>query len=215
VTTQYYKHDFWSEENLKYLRPHFRLEKSARIINKLAGPREVELLDVGCGPATLERLLRPNVHYYGIDIALHHPAPNLRESDILEAPIQFGGKVFDIVVAQGLFEYLGEHQSEKFAEIAALLPSDGTFVTTYVNFGHRRRDVYWPYSNVQKIEDFRASLSRAFVVRRWFPTSHNWLHGEPNRRLIKAANMHVNARIPLVSPALAVEYFFICSPRGG
>ena len=30
-----YKKDFWSEENLKYSRPHYRLEKSARIINRL------------------------------------------------------------------------------------------------------------------------------------------------------------------------------------
>jgi hypothetical protein len=30
-----HKRDFWSKENLKYSRPHYRLEKSARIINRL------------------------------------------------------------------------------------------------------------------------------------------------------------------------------------
>ena len=30
---------------------------------------------------------------------------------------------------------------------------------------------------------------------------------------MKAANMHINANVPFISRALAVEYFFICSPR--
>ena len=46
-----YKKDFWSKENLEYSRPHYRLEKSARIINRIARGRRCTLLDVGCGPA--------------------------------------------------------------------------------------------------------------------------------------------------------------------
>ena len=73
-----YKKDLWSKENLKYSRPHYRLEKSARIINRLARAKEfIMLLDVGCGPAALMPLLRPNIQYYGIDIAIHDPFPNL------------------------------------------------------------------------------------------------------------------------------------------
>ena len=33
------KKEFWSTENLKYSRPHYRLNKSARIINRLAGDK--------------------------------------------------------------------------------------------------------------------------------------------------------------------------------
>jgi SAM-dependent methyltransferase len=210
---RYYKRDFWSEENTKYARPHFRLEKSAKLVNRIAGSRACDLLDVGCGPATLARLLRNNISYYGIDIAIHDPAPNLLESDILENPITFGGKQFDIVIAQGLFEYLGEHQSAKLSEIAQVLHDRGTFVTSYVNFGHRRRSVYWPYSNVQSIDEFRESLSSRFIIQRLFATSHNWHHSEPNRKLVKLANMHLNVKLPLVTSKLAVEYFFVCSLR--
>jgi hypothetical protein len=39
------------------------------------------------------------------------PAPNLIEMDILEEPVSFRGKKFDVVEAQGLFEYAGEFQS--------------------------------------------------------------------------------------------------------
>ena len=53
----HYKKDFWGEENLKFSEPWYRLEKSGRIIRKLAGGRECTLLDIGCGPATLMRLL--------------------------------------------------------------------------------------------------------------------------------------------------------------
>ena len=56
-------------------------------------------------------LLHPNIQYYGIDIAIHDPAPNLIEADFLEAPIRFDGKRFDMVVAQGVFEYVGNLQT--------------------------------------------------------------------------------------------------------
>ena len=210
---RYYKRDFWSEENLKYDRPHYRMQKAARIIRKVAGDRPQSLLDVGCGPAALKRLLPPNIDYYGIDIAIQSPAPYLVESDFLESRIGIGDKKFDIVTAQGVFEYVGELQPQKFAEIAEILEPGGTFIVSYVNFAHRQRDIYWPYSNIQAPEDFRASLAQHFVIRSVIPTSHNWHHGEPNRRIIQAANMHLNVSIPYISRILAVENFFICSPR--
>ena len=212
-SVQYYKRDFWSRENLKYAKPHYRLEKASRIINRIARGRECTLFDVGCGPAALRPLLAPNIRYFGADIAIQEPEPYLLEADFIEGPIQFGGRKFDIVLAQGFFEYVGEHQSQKFAEIAALIKRGGIFITTYVNFGHRDRQVYWPYSNVQPFADFRASLSARFDVRRFFPTSHNWRHGEPNRRGIRDVNMHLNLNVPFLSPWLAVEYFVICRLR--
>jgi SAM-dependent methyltransferase len=208
-----HKKDFWSKENLKYSRPHYRLEKSARIINRLAGGKKCTLLDVGCGPAALRPLLRSNIQYYGIDIAIHDPAPNLTEADFLETPIRFDDKRFDIVLAQGVFEYMGDFQTQKFTEIAALLNDGGIFIVSYVNFGHRDRDIYWPYSNVQTFNDFRQSLEQHFKIHRFFPTSHNWNHSEPGRKLVKAANMHINMNVPFISRVLAVEYFFICSSR--
>jgi SAM-dependent methyltransferase len=208
-----HKKDFWSKENLKYSRPHYRLEKSARIINRLARGERCALLDVGCGPAALRSLLRSNIQYYGIDIAIHDPAPNLIEADFLETPIRFADKRFEIALAQGVFEYVGNFQAQKFAEIARLLTDDGVFIASYVNFDHRDRYIYWPYSNVQSLDEFRRSLAQHFNIHRFFPTSHNWNHSEPGRKLVKAANMHININIPVISRALAVEYFFICSPR--
>jgi cyclopropane fatty-acyl-phospholipid synthase-like methyltransferase len=203
--------DFWRNEKLRYANPHYRLEKTSQIVNKLASGRSQTLLDVGCGPAMLMRLLTPNIRYFGIDISIRDPAPNLIESDFLASPIGFDGQQFDIVVAQGVFEYMGEFQDDKFAEIAAILNPGGTFVVSYVNFGHRSKQVYRPYNNVQPIGRFRKAIERRFTIDRSFPTSHNWKHSEPNRRLLKAANMHFNVNIPVLGPALAVEYFFICS----
>jgi SAM-dependent methyltransferase len=161
----------------------------------------------------LIRLVTPNIQYYGIDIVIHEPAANLMEGDLLENPIRFGDKRFDIILAQGFFEYSGDFQAQKFAEIAGLLNHNGTFIVSFVNFSHRHARIYWPYNNVQAIGDFRQSLSNHFRINRILPTSHNWNHSEPNRRLVKAVNMHVNINIPLVTPKLAVEYFFICSLR--
>jgi SAM-dependent methyltransferase len=203
--------DFWSEENLNFGQPWYRLEKSARIVDKISKGEACALLDIGCGPATMMRLLPPNVKYHGIDIKIHEPAPNLIEADIVESPISFHGMQFDIVMAQGIFEYVGDCQSQKFAEIAQLLKEDGTFIVTYWNFGHRNARVYEAFSNVQTIDEFRQDLARYFKIDRFFPTSHNWSHGEPNRKLIKVLNMPMNVNIPFVSSILAVEYYFVCS----
>jgi SAM-dependent methyltransferase len=214
VTESYYKREFWATENLKYLRPHFRLTKAARIVNRLAQGKECELLDVGCGPATLADLLDKNVHYYGIDIAIHNPASNLLQTDFVAEPIQFGARQFDIIVAQGVFEYVGRFQAQKLAEIRRLLTNRGVFIVSYVNFDHLHRRVYEPYSNVQSFEEFRQSLQCMFRIDECFPTSHHWYHREPNRGWLKAIQMRINLRMPLLSRLFAVEYFFICSSDG-
>jgi SAM-dependent methyltransferase len=211
-TVGYYKRDFWSRENRKFDTPHFRMEKAARIIRKVAQGRECTLLDVGCGPAALRRLLPPTIQYYGVDMAIQDPAPNLLEADMVMSPIRFGDRQFDIIIGQGIFEYMADAQSQKFAEIAEILKSDGTFIVTYWNYAHRNKHVYHAHSNVRPVADFRRDLARHFSVDRAFPASHNWEHSSPNKSLVKAVNMHVNMHIPVVSPLLAVEYFFVCSP---
>lgn len=212
VGNKLFKKDFWSKENLQYSRPHYRLEKSARIVNRTAGNRRCALLDVGCGGAALQSLIKPNIEYYGVDIALHGPAPNLIEADFLESPIPFANKRFDIVVAMGVFEYVGNLQAKVFSEIARLMSDGGVFIGSYVNFDHRRRFIYWPYSNVRSFGEFRRDLAQHFKIRRFFPTSHNWNHSEPRRKFWQVANIHVNVNVPFISRALAVEYFFVCSP---
>lgn len=211
TTDKYYKRDFWASENLKYVQPHFRMEKCARLINRLAKGQQCDLLDVGCGPATLGHLVSRNISYYGIDMAIHNPGPNLMEADFVESPIRWNDRTFDIVLAQGVFEYIGECQSRKFAEIKRILKPSGIFIVSYVNFDHIRKVIYQPYNNVQPADVFREDLARYFQVKRVIPTSHHWRHREPTRRLLKNLQMHVNFRIPFVSPRLAVEYFFICS----
>jgi len=213
VIEKYYKEEFWATENLNYAQPHFRLEKAARIVNRLTGGRRCDLLDVGCGPATLAKLLDKNINYYGIDIAIHLPAPNLMQYDFLGQPIRFEDRKFDVIVAQGVFEYVGKFQALKLAEIARLLKKDGVLLVSYVNFDHLHRLLYEPYSNVQSFEEFRGSLTEEFRIDRYFPTSVRWRHQEPKGRLRKAIQMHMNWNIPFITRRFAVEYFFICSPR--
>jgi SAM-dependent methyltransferase len=210
---KFYKRDFWIKENQKHVPAHYRLQKAARKINAIARGGECDLLDVGCGPATLRHLLQKNIHYYGIDIAIHERASYLIEADFLENPIKFGDRRFDIISAQGVFEYMGPAQSQKFSEIAGLLKENGIFFLSYTNFDHHDKHIFEAFSNVQSFGDFRQSLTRYFSIDKCFPASHNWSGGQPSRGFVKAANMHMNANIPFVSPRLAVEYFFICSPR--
>jgi SAM-dependent methyltransferase len=187
------------------------MRKVARTVRSVTRGRQCDLLDVGCGPATLAQLMPAGVRYHGIDIAIQEPAPNLIETDIIEAPIASGGKTFDVIVAQGMFEYVGRFQSQKLAEIAGLLNDGGKFIVTYQNFARWHKEIYWPYSDVCLPGDFRADLSRFFAVERSFPVSHNWNHSQPNRRLMQAAQAHLTVNVPVVSKILAVDYVYICS----
>ena len=210
-----FKRDFWSQENLKYTQPHYRMRKVARMVNRLADGKACRLLDVGCGPAALRLLLDPNIAYHGIDIAIQEPSPGLVERDLLSEPIRSDYAPFDLIVAQGFFEYMADAQSQKFAEIADLLASNGRLVVTYVNFDHRSPYHYSPYSNIQASARFRNSLAEHFVVERHVPTAHNWNHSEPGRWFARGPNMYINVKVPILTSWLAVEYIYVCRPRPG
>ena len=108
MNSNFSRKEFWGQEHHKFVEPHFRLEKSARLINKLAPAGASTLLDIGCARAALKDLLKPSIQYFGIDVAIREPASYLHEADILESPIEFDGRHFDLVIAQGVFEYLGD-----------------------------------------------------------------------------------------------------------
>jgi SAM-dependent methyltransferase len=183
------------------------------MLNELANGRESSLLDLGCGPGALRSLLSPNIKYHGIDIALQEPASFMRELDFAQNPISFDGQRFDFIVALGLLEYMGTLQHGKFEEISDVLNPDGKFIMSYVNFGHLRRKIWPNYNNVQSIEEMAKSLNKVFNIERCFPASHHWRPKQPGRYALRKIQMHINFSIPLLSPWLALEYFFVCSHK--
>ena len=213
VTQDYRNKDYWIVENAQYAEPSFRLRKCARFVNQLAKGRALSLLDVGCGPAALRPLLDPTISYYGLDLAIHDPASYLREADFVKNKIAFDERRFDFIVAMGFFEYMGQNQKQKLEEIKSILNEDGTFIMSYINFGHYRRQIWPNYNNVQSIAEMTKAVEQIFRIERRFPASHHWRQKQPGKNSFPAIQMHLNFNIPLVSSALAVEYFFICSPR--
>lgn len=202
---------YWAQETLNYSQPHFRLIKCANIINKISRGQKCDLLDVGCGPATLGTLLDPGIDYYGIDISIQQSAPNLIQSDITECGIGFEDRTFDIVVAFGLFEYMGDLEKQKMLEIRKCLKTGGTFITSFVNFGHRDVKMHPAYNNRLPVKVFADDLREFFKIERYFPTSHNWHATEPRREWFAKLQSPLKLNIPVLSPLLAVEYIFICS----
>lgn len=213
VTDNFNQRDFWVKENLSYAKPNFRARKCARMIAELSKGEPCDLLDVGCGPAALRQVLGSNINYYGMDMAIHHPAPYLRELDFAHNPISFDNKRFRFVVAMGIFEYMGRYQAQKFEEIRSILDPNGTFIMSYVNFRHFRRKIYDMYNNVQSIADMRRGLERTFTVDRCFPECHHWRSKQPGKNALPALQLKMEVSVPVLSPLLAVEYFFVCSPR--
>lgn len=213
TTSTFKDRNYWIAENALYTAPSFRLRKCARLVNELAGNRSCTLLDVGCGPAALRLLLNPNINYYGIDIAIHEPAKNLKELDIAHAPITFEDRQFDFVTALGFFEYMGNEQERKFEEIRAILKDTGKFIMSYINFGHLHKAIWPNYNNVRSIAEMKASLGKAFQIECCFPASYHWRQKQPGKRALAFLQMYLDWNIPILSPLLAVEYFFVCSHK--
>lgn len=208
-----FKRDFWIKDNLAFSRPHFRLEKLAKIVNSIADNRVCSLLDIGCGPATLGKLLNKNINYFGIDIAIHDPAPNLLELDILENEIKFKDKKFDIVVASGVFEYLSDSQRQKFSEIRKIVKDGGKFIVTYINLSHFSPNDLPTLNNLMPIKNFKSDLKEYFHIDRFFACSHNRRGSPSTRKLMRNIQMGLNVYIPLISPLLALDYFVVCSKK--
>ena len=209
------KRDFWSLENLKYSQPHYRMRKVARVLNHLADEKPCRLLDVGCGPAALRHLLDPDIAYHGVDIAIQEPSPELVERDLLREPITSDDAPFDLVVAQGFFEYMSDAQSKKFAEIADLLAPDGRFVATYVNFDHLIPEYYTPYEQYPATRRIPEGPGRAIRHREAGADCTNWNHSEPGQWFVRIPNMYINVKVPMLTSRLAVTYIFVCRPRPG
>jgi SAM-dependent methyltransferase len=210
---RFFKKDFWAVENRRYAEPHLRLRRCARIVNALAGQRDCDLLDLGCGPAALAQLLRGNIRYFGIDIALQVAASNLREADFIENEICWDGTRFDILLASGVFEYVGAAQDAKLREISRALKDDGHFIVSYINFDHIHRVISPLYNNIRSIPAFKAGLEEVFEVERCFPVSYNWHGTPPRRRWLQAIQSRLDRELPFIGRSLAVEYLFVCATR--
>lgn len=209
--TLYFKKDYWKKENLLYTSAHYRLQRVAQVINCISSKTEQkDLLDVGCGPATLATLLNSNIHYHGIDIALQKSGLQFLEKDIIGEAIDFKNKKFDFVIASGLLEYLGNNQVQKFEEIFNSLKNNGYFITTFSNLDHIQQPRYPSWNNYQTIDSLLHDFRLFFRVEKYYPGSHNIAFKEPSNKLIKKIQSCLCYEIPYFSKRFAVHYIFIC-----
>ena len=108
---------------------------------------------------------------------------------------------------------MGSAQSRKFSEIAQLLKERGKFILSYTNFGHHDKYVFEAFSNVQPIRRLPGRAVCYFTIDVCFPASHNWHGGQPNRKLIKAAEHASECRYSLHQPKAGRGIFLHLFPR--
>lgn len=207
---KFYKKDYWLHENLIYQHVYFRTEKIAFIINKQSAGKTVDVLDIGCGPATLSNLLRENVNYYGIDIAIHNQADNFREIDIATNRIQFSDRTFDYIVAAGLFEYLGTVEQQKLSEIKELLNPAGSLIITFTNMNHLRKPYYPTWNNTKSIDEFERMLRDCFFIEKSFPAYYSLSDADLTNPTLRRIQLHINIDLPVLGRLMGVHYIFIC-----
>lgn len=173
------KASYWAVETKKYETPHRRLKRLADELNRLplsAG----KVLDLGCGPGTLGRLLdRSRLAYAGVDV---FPQPDFGgrygQFDLENGPwsdFPFAEK-FDAIVLSGVMEYLSAQRlAELFRFIKQnLLKPDGIILASYTNFDHYARQAltYHPaWTTVWSIKQLTEFwLSAGYQVVRKYPS---------------------------------------------
>lgn len=208
----FYTKQYWIKENYKYKNVHFRLERVANIINAKS-KRSADLLDIGCGTATLSTILREDINYFGIDIAPHSNEPNIRELDIANSVIQFDERKFDVIVVSGLFEYLGEKHVEKMKEISNILKDRGIFIVTFSNMEHIKKPNYPSWNNFDSISVFKGNLEKHFQVMNYFPAYHNIKYTEITNGIGKKLAHKINFNIPTISNRWGIDFIFICTKK--
>lgn len=131
----------WNDRARAFSSPHPRLRLIAGMVAILPGD-PLTLLDLGCGPATLETLLPSHIRYFGADVAgevvPHATAPErLEVADLNTGEEPFPGRRFDVVVASGIFEYIRD-PAAFMALLRRKVAPDGHLVLSYLNRQHHR-----------------------------------------------------------------------------
>ena len=167
----------------------------------------------GADPETLKTLLHDNINYHGIDIAIQNPKPNLIELDIVKNEITFPGRLFDIIVSAGVFEYVGDMEKQKFGEIRKLLKPGGRFIVSYMNMDHRTKPRYPTWNNIKSIGEFKRNLEAYFHVERCFPSYYSFHDDDLKSKAMRRLQMSLNMDIPVISRLLGVNFIFIAAGR--
>lgn len=170
--------DYWSAESQKYVQPHCRIKKIAREL-KFIDDRTT-ILDIGCGPAPLAKLLTDaQVKYYGVDVFNQDGFPgyykkfDLSQDDFSVFPFK---QYFTNIVMSGVLEYLSPVRASALLAyvVENLSNSDTQFVISFTNFSHYSRAVatYHPeWKNIMSVEDFIVTSQNAGLqLVRYYPS---------------------------------------------
>ena len=117
-----------------------RLDKIARVIEKMRGDREIKILDAGCGEGhLLEKISeRGYNNLFGVDVtdvALESAAKRVPKAELSLQDISkfsFEDKSFDIVVCTEVIEHV-ENYNEVLTELKRILKDDGLLILTFPN----------------------------------------------------------------------------------
>lgn len=198
---------YWENETQKYQEPHLRLKRLTGEINRLplaAGA----VLDLGCGPGTLGRLIdRSRFKYFGVDVFKQELATGVYGQFDLDHDTweQFPfRRRFDVVVISGVLEYLSPVRIKELLQFIrqTLAAPETAIIVTYTNFEHyARRPVNyhpawtatWPikkmlsvladtgFQLIKKYPSYYFILGRRlFSLRIWLP----WLSRRLGRQII-------------------------------
>jgi SAM-dependent methyltransferase len=128
-----------------------RVQLAREVIRRLAGRRELQVVDVGCGERPYEDLLRPQCHsYVGVDVEERPTTDVVARAEDLPFP----DASFDVVLCTQLLHYSKAPEKVVGEAWRVLKPSGVAFVSTHgVAFIQLAEGDYlrWTYQGLQQL----------------------------------------------------------------
>jgi len=189
------KATYWAAETQKYSQTHLRIKRIASEINRLP-IKKGSVLDLGCGPATLNNLIdHKRFCYYGIDVFDQkisngsYQRFDLEKGNWSRFPYR---QKFEIVVLSGVIEYLSLNRVRDILRQIreSFIAEDGFIILTYTNFDHysRKPTNYHPawvttlsinrlmeLLHRKRLKVWKRYPSYYFIARRRFYSPRVWL----------------------------------------
>lgn len=203
---------YWNVRGPEFDTVHPRLQLIGRLIGELPGVRT--MLDVGCGPAAMRRVVPPGIEYFGIDIAsdviaglddpAHFQVVNLDTVDGC-----FDDRRFDLVVCSGVFEYINDR--ERFMRLLRRKAAPGGhLILSFTNHQHLKDGLRWLHGRYTGYRDPHVNFMLVPAVRRLLADS-GWTvlryrsitkHGVEHPLLARFTRFPMNV--------LNRQYIFVC-----
>jgi len=210
---------YWNSRSPEFDGIHPRLQLIGELVASIPGI--ATMLDVGCGPAAVRRVIPSTIEYFGVDIAsdviaAQHDPEHFEVIDLDGDARCFGERRFDLILCSGVFEYI--QRTQPFMQFLRRKSApDGHLIFSFTNHQHHKDGLHWLLGNYSGYKDPHVNFMLVPEVQRLLAQS-GW-EVLRYRAITRSGDVHPRlgrfTHFPL--NVFNRQYVFVCrrtQPRG-